>query len=190
MRLVAAGVLVVIAAAGCADDADTPRAPSSASSGAVDSDGLTAEESDAVARIERGYPDSDVADIEDPDGVHCMAVRLVTEFGIEKLVKYGVVDDNLDFDGVSLKPMSAKDAALFVDIEMRCDPTSFEQGMQEFIRGEDDSLSKAEVERCIRAVTEDDVRNAMEGFMRQEAGPVVSFYAKLENAGCGQGYSD
>jgi hypothetical protein len=178
------------ATAGCAGGADDPGAGASASSNGVDSNGLTAEESDAVARIERGYPDSDVADIEDPDGVHCMAVKLVTEFGIKKLVKYGVVDDDLEFDGVSLKPMSADDAALFVDIEMSCDPTGFDEGMAEFIRGEERGLSAAEIERCVGAVTEDDVRRAAEGFLRQDAAPVVSFYAKLERAGCGQGYSD
>jgi hypothetical protein len=191
MRLIAAGVLVLMgAAAGCADGADNPGGTASASSTGVDDNRLTAEEADAVARIERGYPDSDVADIEDPDGVHCMAVKLVTEFGIEKLVKYGVVNDALEFDGVSLKPMSTTDAALFVDIEMSCDPTSFEEGMAEFIHGEDPGLSKAEVEQCIDAVTEDDVRHAAEGFMRQDPEPVISFYAKLQRAGCGQGYSD
>jgi hypothetical protein len=191
MRLIAAGALILMgAASGCADGADNPGGSASASSSGADSNRLTAEESDAVARIERGYPDSDVADIEDPDGVHCIAVKLVTEFGIEKLVKYGVVDDDLEFDGVSLRPMSATDAALFVDIEMSCDPTSFEEGVAEFIRGEERGLSKAAVERCIDAVTEDDVRHAAEGFLREDPEPVISFYDKLRRAGCGQGYSD
>jgi hypothetical protein len=98
--------------------------------------------------------------------VHCIVLGLVTDFGIEKLQKYGMVDANLEFGQVSSKPMSAADAALFTDIGFTCG--DFEADVAAFIRGENGPMSDSEVERCVQAVTEDDVRRASEGFLQED----------------------
>ena len=62
-------------------------------------DGLTVEEEQAaVAKLERGYAASSWAYGEGPAELHCLAEGMVTDFGIEKLQKYGWVDANLKFD--------------------------------------------------------------------------------------------
>jgi len=111
---------------------------------------------------------------------------MVTDFGIENLQKYGVVDANLEFDQVSSKPMSAADAALFTVIEFRCDGQSFESGVEELIRGDSrGDMSDAEMKKCVQAVTEEDFRQASEGFLREDAEPVEALFEKLRRAGCG-----
>jgi len=75
---------------------------------------LTADEAQAVATFERGYKTSSWwVEGEGPAEVQCPAVGMVTDFGIEKLEKYGVVDAHLEFDQASLERGTEPDAALF-----------------------------------------------------------------------------
>ena len=114
---------------------------------------------------------------------------MVTDFGIEKLQRYGVVDANLEFDKVSSKPMSAADAAVFTDIGFKCGG-DFEADVAEFIRGENAPMSDSEMERCVQWSPRNDVRRASEDFLQEDPTGVVALYAKLHKAGCGPQYSD
>jgi hypothetical protein len=152
---------------------------------------LTAEEAQAVAELERGYPTSSWADdSEGPAEVHCLAVGMVADFGIDNLQKYGVVDANLEFDQASLEPMSEPDAEQFVDIAFGCGGGDYEADVAEFIRDDAPSLSDSDVSRCVQAVTEDDLREAYEGFLREDAEPLAALYRKLHKAGCRGLYTD
>ena len=84
--------------------------------------------------------------------------------------------------------MSEPDAALFVDIMIKCGG-DFEAEMAKLIRDNSSSLSDSEVSHCVQAVTEDDLREADEGYLREDPEPVVAMYRKLREAGCG-GLSD
>jgi hypothetical protein len=178
---------MILATAACSN---TDSAGSTGGDGNSGVNELTADETKAVAKIERGYPSSDWFDGEDPTEVHCLALGLVTDFGIDKLQKYGVVDANLEFDQTSSKPMSAPDAALFVDTALGCAPGDFAAVMAEALRADSPNMSDSKVKRCAQAVTEDDERRAMEGYLQEDSRPVAAFYNKLHKAGCGPAYSD
>jgi hypothetical protein len=188
MKRTATGLLfLILFTSACGTDGGTSSGGSTGTN--IGGDGLTTEETMAVATIEQGYPSSDWGEPGDPKQAHCWAVGMVTDFGIERLQKYGVVDANLEFDQVSSKPMSAPDAALFTDIEFRCDGDSFESGLEDLIRGDSrGDMSDAEMERCLQAVTEEDARQASEGFLREDGEPVEAFFDKLRQAGCGDFY--
>ena len=117
---------------------------------------LVAEEAQAIAKLERGYPTSIWNEGEGPAEVHCLAVGMVTNFGVERLQKYEVVDASLKFDQDSPERMSESDVALSVDIARKCDEGDFEVEMAESIRDISPSLSDSEVSHCVQAVTEDE----------------------------------
>ena len=185
MRRMGTVLLSLVLVSSACGDADSSGSTTDSGNGSGD---LTAEETAAVAKLERGYPDWVDSDAPaDPAEAHCWAVGMVTDFGIENLQKYGVVDADLEFDQASSEPMSAADAALFVDIEFRCE--SFEARVQELIRGDSRAdMSDAEMKECVQAVTEEDVRQGFEGFLREDAEPVEALFEKLRRAGCGDFY--
>jgi hypothetical protein len=177
MRSAAMLLALTFVASGCGPQDGT---------GSKSDGGLTVEETRAVAKIERGYPGSDWGNPDDPKKtVHCMALAMVTEFGVPRLQKYGVVDANLDFDKVSSEPMSAPDAALFTDVTWECGG-GFKSDLQELIRSDTrHNMSRSEMAKCVRAVSEQDVREASEGYLREDAEPMEKLFNKLRRARCG-----
>ena len=103
--------------------------------------------------------------------------------------KYGVVDANLEFDTASGgQTISAPDAALFTDIMFRC-RGGYQGVVESLIRSDSrGDMSDAELNRCVHAVTEDDVRHGYEDFFSERGTATGALFRKLRRAACGDFY--
>jgi len=85
--------------------------------------------------------------------------------------------------------MSAADAASFTDVQLR--RVDYKVQVKDLIEGESrHDMSVSELEDCVGVVTEDDVRQASEGFLQEDGEPAEALVEKLRQAGCGDFYGD
>ena len=171
---------LLLCAAGCGDNND-----GRARHGATDN--RTAEETTAVKRLEKFFSENGYETT--PHIPRCIATGLVNEVGIERLQSGNALTKNLRVRYEWHLPRD--DANTMADVWLRCENYKLYAAR---VVADPPDLKDAYVRRCIREVTEADVR---EFIVTVYSGPIdesdfsaglpklFKMYRKFERAGCG-----
>lgn len=181
------GVLaLLLCLVGCADtsasNAERGTSGTSRSDPSTATRGLTTDETAAIAGLEETLLSSD-------DELHvsnaaCLATGYVESLGIEWLQKHGMVRRDLGGkQGYTDDVMTEHDANVYYDVVFAC--VSYESVVASMVGGEEETTTDPEVVRCVKAVTEEEVKEAFVAGASDQEFHSTPFAKKLEAQGCG-----